>query len=50
MLLYQKHRLELACFFSGLWLVGNEGIDKKMETSIMSFMGAAIRIDPFSPG
>ena len=28
----------------GLWLAGNEGMGKKMETTIMSYIGITIRI------
>ena len=37
---------------SGLWLAGNEGIEKKMETTettTMGYIGTTIRIHPFIP-
>ena len=32
-----------------LWLVGNEGMEKKVETTIMCYIGIAIRIHSFIP-
>ena len=32
-----------------LWLAGNEGIDKKMETTIIGHLGTTVRIHPFIP-
>ena len=32
-----------------LWLAGNEGMDKKMETSIMGHIGTTIGILSFIP-
>ena len=33
-----------------LWLAGNAGVEKKMETIIMGYIGATIRIHSFIPG
>ena len=32
---------------SYLWLAGNEGMDKTMETTIKDYIGTTIRIHPF---
>ena len=32
-----------------LWLAGNEGLEKKMETTMMAFTGTTIRIHSFIP-
>ena len=34
---------------TGLWFVGNEGMEKRMETTIMGDIGIAIRIHSFIP-
>ena len=34
---------------SYLWLAGTEGMEKNMETTIMSYIGTAIRIHSFVP-
>ena len=36
--------------FTYLWLAGNEGMEKKMETTIMGYVGTSIRIQSFIPG
>ena len=36
--------LPASCHFSGLWLAGNEEMEKKMETTIMAYIGTTIRI------
>ena len=33
--------------FSGLWLAGNGGMEKKMETTIMGYIGTTIRVHSF---
>ena len=35
---------------TGLWLSGDEGMEKKMETTIMGYIGTTIRIHSFIPG
>ena len=32
---------------TGLWLAGNEGMEKTMETTIMGYIGTSIRIPSF---
>ena len=34
---------------TGLWLAGNEGMGKKMETPTMGYIGTTIRIHSFIP-
>ena len=34
---------------AGLWLAGNEGMEKKMETTIMRCLVTTIRIHSFIP-
>ena len=31
------------CHHSGLWLAGNEGMEKKVETTIMGYIGIGFR-------
>ena len=35
--------------FSRLWLAGNEVMEKDMETTIVGYIGATIRIHSFIP-
>ena len=43
-------RTEVAPVVSVLcWLAGSEGIEKKMDSPIMGYIGATIRIHPFIP-
>ena len=35
--------------YTGLWLTGNEGMEKNMETAIMGYIGTTIRIHSFIP-
>ena len=35
--------------FTGLWLAGNEGMETKMETTIMSYIRTTRRIHSFIP-
>ena len=35
--------------FLGLWLAGNEGREKKMETTIMGYIEATVRIHSHTP-
>ena len=34
---------------SGLWLAGNEGMERNMETAILGYIGITIRIHSFIP-
>ena len=34
---------------SGLWLAGNEGMEKNMEIAVMGYIGTTIRIHSFIP-
>ena len=43
------HSSTLAEAPAGLWLPGNEGMEKKMEITIMGYMGTTIRIHYFIP-
>ena len=35
--------------YSGLWLAADEGMQKKMETTVMGYIRTTIRIDSFTP-
>ena len=37
----------IRCAYTGLWLAGNEGMDKNMETAMTGYIGATIRIHSF---
>ena len=34
---------------TGLWLAGNEGMEKKTETTILGYIGSSVRIHSFIP-
>ena len=38
---------KLSAHRTGLWLVGNEGMEKNMESTIMGSIGTTIRIHSF---
>ena len=44
-----RGRMRMALKSTGLWLAGNQGLDKKMETTIMGYIGISIRIHSFIP-
>ena len=41
--------LEYCRGLTGVWLAGNEGVEKKMEIAIMGFIGTTIRLNSFIP-
>ena len=43
------HKWDMGVYGGYLWLAGNEGIEKQMETTIMGYIGTTIRIHSFIP-
>ena len=47
---YPVEPLSASKSIAGLWLAGKEGMEKKMETTIMGHIGTTIRVHSFIPG